>query len=432
MINKPHKIAYHTFGCKLNFAETSTIARSFTDRGYETVKDREQADLLVINTCTVTENAEKKCKSLIRQSRKKNPNIKIALVGCYAQLRPDDTKMYEGVDYVLGNEEKYHLVDHVEQEYGNCYIQAGDINQSKVFSPSYSLGDRTRSFFKIQDGCDYFCTFCAIPYARGRSRSDSVENLVREAQLIANQGTQELILTGVNIGTFGEKDGSSLFELLKELEKVEGINRIRISSIEPNLLSDDIIKLSNQSKVIMPHFHIPLQSGSDKILSQMKRRYRREVFADRVLKIKELMPQACVAADVIIGFPGETDEDFQNTYDFINQLPISYLHVFTYSDRPEAKASTFTHKVDAHVKKQRSEKLHFLGRRKGRLFHKENFATEQKVLWEGNEKKGYLHGFTENYIQIQTKYKKELINQITAIKLDNLDENGDFLINFGK
>jgi threonylcarbamoyladenosine tRNA methylthiotransferase MtaB len=323
-------------------------------------------------------------------------------------------------------------VDHVEQEYGNCYIQAGDINHSKVFSPSYSLGDRTRSFFKIQDGCDYFCTFCAIPYARGRSRSDSVENLVREAQLIAKQGTQELILTGVNIGTFGEKDGSSLFELLKELEKVEGINRIRISSIEPNLLSDDIINLTNQSEVIMPHFHIPLQSGSDKILSQMKRRYRREVFADRVLKIKELMPHACVAADVIIGFPGETDEDFQNTYDFIDQLPVSYLHVFTYSDRPEAKASAFTHKVDAHVKKQRSEKLHDLGKRKGRLFHKENFATEQKVLWEGNRKKNYMTGFTENYIQVQTEYKKELINQISPIKLDNLDENGDFLINFEK
>ncbi len=430
MNNKPQKIAFHTFGCKLNFAETSTIARSFTERGYEKVESKELADLFVINTCTVTDNAEKKCKTLIKQARKHNPDIKIALVGCYAQLRPDDTSLLEGVDFVLGNEEKFKLVEHVEQAYDNCYTVAGDINTSKVFSPSYSLGDRTRSFLKIQDGCDYFCTFCAIPFARGRSRSDSIENLLEQARSIAAQGTKELILTGVNIGTFGEKSGSSLFELLKELEKVEGIERIRISSIEPNLLTDEIINLVHGSKVIMPHFHIPLQSGSDKILSQMKRKYPREVFANRVLKIKELMPHACVAADVIIGFPGELDEDFRHTYDFIDELPVSYLHVFTYSDRPEAKSSHFTHKVQGKVKKERSDQLHLLGEKKARLFHKENFDSQRSVLWEATKSKGFLHGFTDNYIQIKTPYNPERINKIEPIVLNNLDENGEFLIPF--
>lgn len=430
MINKPQKIAFHTFGCKLNFAETSTIARSFTERGYEKVNHQEDADLFVINSCTVTENAEKKCKSLIKQARRKNPNIQIALVGCYSQLRPEDIAMFEGVDYVLGNEEKFKLIEYIEQAYENCYTVAGDISTSKVFSPSYSLGDRTRSFLKIQDGCDYFCTFCAIPFARGHSRSDSVENLVNEAKLIAEQGTKELILTGVNIGTFGQKSGSSLFELLKKLEKTEGIQRIRIGSIEPNLLSDQIIELIRASKVIMPHFHIPLQSGSDKLLSQMKRKYTREVFADRVQKVKQMMPHACVAADVIVGFPGETDEDFEHTHRFIDELPVSYLHVFTYSDRPEAKASRFTHKVSPKIKKERSEKLHLLGDKKARLFHKENFDIEHKVLWEGTKSKGFLHGFTENYIQLKTIYNKDRINKLELVTLNNLDENGDFLINF--
>ncbi|MBN2237235.1 MAG: MiaB/RimO family radical SAM methylthiotransferase, partial [Bacteroidales bacterium] len=338
--------------------------------------------------------------------------------------------LFEGVDYVLGNEEKFKLVEHVEQAYDNCYSVAGDINKSKVFSPSYSMGDRTRSFLKIQDGCDYFCTFCAIPFARGRSRSDSIENLIKEAEIIKQQGTKELILTGVNIGTFGEKVGSSLFELLKALEQVKGIERIRIGSIEPNLLTDEIIQLVANSKVIMPHFHIPLQSGSDKILSQMKRKYRREIFANRVSKVKELLPNACIAADVIIGFPGETDEDFIHTHDFIDQLPVSYLHVFTYSDRPEAKSSTFTHKVSASIKKDRSEKLRLLGQSKARIFYKEQFGIEQRVLWEATKSKGYLHGFTENYIQVKTLFSTERINQIEAINLNNFDENGDFLISF--
>jgi len=428
MYKKPNKIAFHSFGCKLNFAETSTIARSFTERGYEKVQNKNDADLFVINTCTVTENAEKKCKSLIKQARKKNPNIKIAIVGCYSQLRPENTSLFDGVDYVLGNEEKFKLVEHVEQAYDNCYTVAGDINSSKVFSPSYSLGDRTRSFLKIQDGCDYFCTFCAIPYARGRSRSDTIENLKKQAKEIAFQGTQELILTGVNIGTFGEKSGTNLFELLKELEKVEGINRIRISSIEPNLLTDEIIELASSSKVIMPHFHIPLQSGSNKILSQMKRKYKREVFAERVLKIKSIMPDACIAADVIIGFPGESDEDFMHTYDFIDELPVSYLHVFTYSDRPEAKANNFSHKVPAKVKKERSEKLHVLGSIKSRLFHKENFEKEDYVLWEDTKNKKFLQGFTENYIQVKTEYDPDKINKIEYISLNKLDDNGDFFL----
>jgi len=432
MNSKPKKIAFHTFGCKLNFAETSTIARSFYDKGYKKAENKSDADLLVINTCTVTENAEKKCKSLIKQARKKNPDIQIAMVGCYAELRPKEIEQFDSVDYILGNKEKYKLVDHVEKAYDNCYTVAGDINSSKIFSPSYSLGDRTRSFLKIQDGCDYYCTFCAIPFARGHSRSDSIQHLVEEAKIIAAQGTKELILTGVNIGTFGIKENTSLYNLLIELEKVEGIERIRISSIEPNLLSDEIINLVAHSKVIMPHFHIPLQSGSDKILSQMKRKYRREVFADRVLKIKNKMPHACVAADVIIGFPGELDEDFQHTYDFIDQLPVSYLHVFTYSDRPEAKANQFTHKVPSKTKKERSQKLHVLGEKKARLFHKENFDTQQNVLWEGNRRQGFISGFTENYIQVKTRFNPELVNSIIPVKLNNIDEHGDFLTIFEK
>jgi threonylcarbamoyladenosine tRNA methylthiotransferase MtaB len=428
MNSKPKKIAFHTFGCKLNFAETSTIARSFYEKGYEKTEDKETADLFVINTCTVTDNAEKKCKSLIKQARKKNPNIQIALVGCYAELRPEEMQQFDGVDYILGNEEKFKLVEHVEKAYDNCYTVAGDINESKVFSPSYSLGDRTRSFLKIQDGCDYFCTFCAIPFARGRSRSDTIENLVREAKIIAKQGTQELILTGVNIGTFGEKSGSSLFELLQELEKIEGIKRIRISSIEPNLLTDEIIELVARSKVIMPHFHIPLQSGSNKMLSQMKRKYRREVFADRVQKVKSILPKACIAADVIIGFPGETDEDFQHTYDFIEELPVSYLHVFTYSDRPEAKASQFTHKVSSKAKKDRSEKLHDLGTKKARLFHKENSDTQVSVLWEDTKSKNFLQGFTENYIQVKATYNSNKVNKIEQVNLNNIDDHGDFFL----
>ncbi|MCD6180511.1 MAG: tRNA (N(6)-L-threonylcarbamoyladenosine(37)-C(2))-methylthiotransferase MtaB [Bacteroidales bacterium] len=432
MNSKPKKIAFHTFGCKLNFAETSTIARSFYEKGYEKAENKETADLFVINTCTVTDNAEKKCKSLIKQVRKKNPNVQIALVGCYAELRPEEMQKFDGVNYILGNEEKYKLLEHVEKTYDNCYTITGNINQSKIFSPSYSLGDRTRSFLKIQDGCDYFCTFCAIPYARGRSRYDSIENLINEAKIIANQGTQEIILTGVNIGTFGEKDGSSLFELLQELEKLKGIKRIRISSIEPNLLTDEIIELVAKSKVIMPHFHIPLQSGSDKILSLMKRKYQRKVFADRVRKIKNLLPNACVAADVIIGFPGESDEDFMNTHDFINELPVSYLHVFTYSDRPEAKSKQFSNKVSSKVKKERSEKLHNLGERKARLFHKENFDTQASILWEDRKNKDFIQGFTENYIQVKAVYNPKKVNTIEKVYLNNIDDNGDFLITFDK
>ncbi|MCD6091101.1 MAG: tRNA (N(6)-L-threonylcarbamoyladenosine(37)-C(2))-methylthiotransferase MtaB [Bacteroidales bacterium] len=432
MNSKPKKIAFHTFGCKLNFAETSTIARSFYEKGYEKAENKELADLFVINTCTVTANAEKKCKSLIKQARKRNPNIQIALLGCYAELRPEELKQIEGVNYILGNEEKYKLIDHVEKAYENCYTVAGDINKSKIFSPSYSLGDRTRSFLKIQDGCDYYCTFCAIPFARGHSRSDTIEHLIKEANTIAKQGTKELILTGVNIGTFGVKEETNLFELLKQLENVEGIERIRISSIEPNLLTDEIIELAANSKVIMPHFHIPLQSGSDKILSQMKRKYRREVFADRVLKIKSLLPNACVAADVIIGFPGETDEDFMHTYDFIDQLPVSYLHVFTYSDRPETKASQFINKVTSKAKKERSQKLHILGEKKARNFHKESFDTKPTVLWEATKSNGFIHGYTENYIQVKTAYNPDIINTIKKVNLNIVDKDSDFLAIFEK
>lgn len=432
MNSKPKKIAFHTFGCKLNFAETSTIARSFYEKGYQKALNTETADLFVINTCTVTENAEKKCQSLIKKARKKNPNIQIALVGCYSQLRPEEVKKLEGVDYIFGTEDKFKMVQHIAQAYENCFTLTGNISSNKLFSPSYSLGDRTRSFLKIQDGCDYFCTFCAIPFARGRSRSDTVKNILNEAEIIAKEGTKELILTGVNIGTFDGNSGSSLYLLLQELEKINGIERIRIGSIEPNLLSDEIIELVAKSKIIMPHFHIPLQSGSDKILGQMKRKYKRDVFSNRVLNVKSKMPNACIAADVIIGFPGESDQDFQDTYDFIEELPISYLHVFTYSDRPEAKANLFLDKIPSKIKKLRSEKLHLLGARKARIFHKENYESKLNVLWESTKSKGFLLGFTENYIQVKTTYDLHRINKIDSIILNNIDENGDFLITFEK
>ena len=427
-LKKNKTVAFQTFGCKLNFAETSTIAKSFTEKGYSKVNAKEKADIYVINSCTVTSNAEKRCKDAVKKAKKLNPNAQIAMVGCYAQLRSLELESNTNIDFILGNHEKFNLVAHIENSADSCFTSNEDILSVKDFSPAYNSDDRTRTFLKIQDGCDYYCTFCAIPFARGKSRSDSIENTIKQANEIAKLGQKEIILTGVNIGTFGEKNSESLLLLLKALEQVNGIERIRISSIEPNLLTDEIIDLVSKSKKILPHFHIPLQSGSDEMLKLMKRKYKRNVFEQRVHKIKETMPLACIAADVIIGSPGETETLFKETYDFIDALDISYLHVFTYSDRPEAVANKMSDKVPAITKKERSKRLHVLGEKKKRDFYKLNAGSEHKVLWESANKKGIMSGLTDNYIPVYTKYDKNNINNIAEIKLESLDNKGEWIV----
>lgn len=427
-MKKNKTVAFQTFGCKLNFAETSTISKSFMEKGYTKVGTKEKADIYVINSCTVTDNAEKRCKDAIKKAKKANPNAKIALVGCYAQLRPKELESFNNVDYILGNKEKFNLINHIENSPETCFTSNEDILKVKDFSPAYSIDDRTRTFLKIQDGCDYYCTFCAIPFARGKSRSDTIANTIKQAEEIAAQGVKEIILTGVNIGTFGKDSDEDFFQLIKALEKVKGIERIRISSIEPNLLTDEIIDHVAQSSVILPHFHIPLQSGSDEMLKLMKRKYKRKIFESRVLRIKEKMPLACIAADVIIGSPGESEELFMETYDFINSLDISYLHVFTYSDRPEAKANKMDNKVNGSDKKDRSRRLHDLGEKKKRDFYKLNAETEHIVLWENANKKGIMSGLTSNYIPVYTEYNIEKVNTLEKVKLRNLmlTVNGSF------
>jgi threonylcarbamoyladenosine tRNA methylthiotransferase MtaB len=418
------KVAFHTFGCKLNFAETSSISKSFVENGYDLIDFRESADIYVINSCTVTDNAEKRCKEAIRRVKRQNPNALVALVGCYAQLRPEELQSFKNVDIVLGNKEKFKLVEHLAQHHDSCFASNDQILKDKSFSPAYSIDDRTRTFLKIQDGCDYYCTYCAIPFARGRSRSDTIENTLKQAREVVAQGQKEIILTGVNIGTFGKNHGESLLELLLEMEKIDGLERIRIGSIEPNLLTDQIISHIATSSKILPHFHIPLQSGSDEMLKLMKRKYLRDVFANRVLTIKRLMPLACVAADVIIGFPGESEEHFMDTYSIIDNLPVSYLHVFTYSDRPEAKASQMPQKVLAGDKKDRSERLHLLGEKKREIFYKENRNTSHSVLWEASRRKGKMNGLTENYIPVTTKFDINKVNTIESVDLLSLNADG--------
>ena len=427
-MGKKKTIAFQTFGCKLNFAETSSISKTFTDKDYKKVGFKDKADIYVINSCTVTKNAEKRCKDAIKRAKKINPEAEIALIGCYAQLRPDELENSKQLDYILGNEEKFHLLKHMENSEYSCYTSHEEIKKEGTYNPSYSIDGRTRSFLKVQDGCDYFCTYCAIPFARGKSRSDTIENTIRQAQKIADKGQKEIILTGVNIGTFGKNHKESFYELLVALEKVEGIERIRTGSIEPNLLTDEIIDLVAQSSKILPHFHIPLQSGNNEMLKAMKRKYPREIFADRVLKVKEKMPLACIAADVIIGFPGESEAYFDDTFDFIESLPVSYLHVFTYSDRPEAKSTSMADKVNGTDKKKRSQKLHLLGEKKKREFYKVNTQSQHKVLWEAANKNGKMSGLTDNYIPVFTNYNKNKINTIENIKLRRLDNNGEWML----
>ena len=398
-------VAFHTLGCKLNFAESSDLSRKFVENGYEPVDFKAIADVYVINTCTVTSLAEKKCRTAIRQAIKKNPNAKVAVVGCFSQVSPDEIAQIEGVDYVLGNADKHLLLDYL-----NGHAQS--LSEVETFVPSYSSDDRTRTFLKIQDGCDYFCTYCAIPNARGRNRNDSIKNTVKLVEKIAKTHTKEIVLTGVNIGEFGKSTNETFFELIQTLDQIQGIERFRISSIEPNLITDEIIDFTANSRAFLPHFHIPLQSGSNKILQLMKRRYSRELFAERLQKIKEKMPHAFVAVDVIVGFPGESDTDFEDTFQFIESLPLAFLHVFPYSERPNTAAKDFSEKVSPDLKKQRSDRLHLLSEKKYVEFCKNHRLNPSKVLWEADNHDGWMHGFTENYIRIRKPFDQKSVNQI--------------------
>ncbi len=412
------RIAFHTLGCKLNFSETATISRDFLRHGFEKVNYKDTADIYVLNTCTVTENADKEARKLIRQAKRRNPDSSVAVIGCYAQLNPNNIAAIDGVDVVLGAEEKFNLLNHLNSMdlNGRTKVIQSEIDQLHKFTPSYSAGERTRSFLKIQDGCDYICSFCTIPLARGESRSDTIANTLKEAREVAETDTREIVLTGVNIGDFGKGSQETFFDLIQQLDKLEGIDRIRISSIEPNLLTNDIIKFCSKSEKFMPHFHVPLQSGSDKILGAMRRRYTRELYEERVTKIKSIMPDCCIGVDVIVGFPGETDEDFLDTYHFLNELDISYLHVFTYSERPNTGAVEMEGAVSKDIRAERSKMLHILSDKKWRYFHEQFIDKDRPVLFE-TMKNGKILGHTDNYIQIQVDGDLELINTIHSVKL---------------
>ena len=412
------RVAFHTLGCKLNFSETATISRDFIRHGFEKVDYRDEADIYVLNTCSVTENADKEARKLIRQAKRRNPNSSIAVIGCYAQLKPNDIAAIEGVDIVLGAEEKFNLLNHLDSidlNIGTKVIQS-EIDHLHTFTPSYSSGERTRSFLKVQDGCDYTCSFCTIPLARGESRSDTIESTMKTAREVAATDAREIVLTGVNIGDFGKGSHETFFDLIHQLDLLDGIDRIRISSIEPNLITNEIIEFCGKSEKFMPHFHVPLQSGSDKILKAMRRRYKRSLFEGRVLKIKECIPDACIGVDVIVGFPGETDDDFLDTYHFLNELDISYLHVFTYSERPNTDADEMGKVVSKEKRAERSKMLHILSDKKRRYFHDQFIEKNRPVLFE-NMKNGKLTGHTDNYIHVQVEGDLDLINTIHPVKL---------------
>lgn len=430
------RIAFHTLGCKLNFSETSTISRQFGIDDFEVVEFDEQADFYVVHTCSVTSTAEKKCKTAVKQAHKRNPEANVAVIGCAVQANPEMFRTMEGVNWVFGNQDKFRLGEVIKSQsseshtYGHHESYVSEINKTREFIPSYSMGDRTRSFFKVQDGCDNFCTYCSIPFMRGRSRSESVENTMKVARKIAATELKEIILTGVNIGDFGRQNDETFLDLLTQLAQLEGIDRIRISSIEPELLNDTIIDLVSKSLKLLPHFHIPLQSGSDKILILMKRKYLREVFAKRVKKIKELMPDACIAADVIVGFPGETNEDFEDAYNFINSLDVTYLHVFSYSERPGTKALQMEGKVEEREKRRRSQLLHELSETKKNQFYTRQTGKIAEVLWESDNIKGFMHGFTGNYIKVRTTFDSSLINQITKVKIVSVNNDDSCSVEF--
>jgi threonylcarbamoyladenosine tRNA methylthiotransferase MtaB len=420
------KVAFYTLGCKLNFTETSTIARSFTEAGYAKVDFNDRPDIYVINTCSVTDNADKKCKQLVKKAKQINPYAKIIIIGCYAQLKPQEIAQINGVDLVLGANEKFNAINYLDNLSESTKIISGEIKHVKEFIPSYSAGDRTRTFFKVQDGCDYFCSFCTIPLARGRSRSATVKETVLKAKEAAKNGIKEIVLTGVNIGDFGKENplNESFIDLIRELDLTENVERFRISSIEPNLLSNEIIEFVAQSKKFVPHFHIPLQSGNNDILKAMRRRYQRELYADRVAFIKSLMPHACIGVDVIVGFPGETDEKFLDTYNFINHLEVSYLHVFSYSERDNTTAVRMKEIVPMAERNKRSKMLHILSDKKKRAFYNQHLGNIRNVLFEAEEDHGNMYGFTDNYIKVQIEYNHELINKIVPVELCNINPEG--------
>ena len=427
-MNQFKKVAFYTLGCKLNFSETSTISRLFEDAGFAKVGFEEHPDVYVINTCSVTENADKKCKQLVKRAKKINPESFVVIVGCYAQLKPTEIAQITGVNMVLGANEKFSILDHlakIDQLSTETIVSFDNIKETKEFVPSYSFGDRTRSFLKVQDGCDYFCTFCTIPLARGKSRNATIDETVLEAKKIAETKIREVVLTGVNIGDFGQGGNEDFYQLIQGLDEVDGIDRFRISSIEPNLLSNDIIDFClSKSKRFVPHFHIPLQSGSDRILKLMRRKYERALYAERVNQIKSLRSDACIGVDVIVGFPGETDEDFMETIDFLKDLDISYLHVFTYSERANTGAPKLGEAVPMDVRRERSKQLHLLSDRKKRQFYHENIGSLRTVLFEQEEDEGIMYGFTENYVKVKYTYQPDLVNTFQSIKLLELDRDG--------
>lgn len=426
------KAAFYTLGCKLNFSETSTIARSLKKGGYTKVEFNDKADVYVINTCSVTQNADKECKRIVKNALKANPNGFVVIVGCYAQLKPEEIAEMEGVDLVLGAKEKFNIVHFLSDlnKEEQTQIHSCEIEEADFYESAYSIGDRTRAFLKVQDGCDYKCTYCTIPLARGISRSDSVENVLQNAQRIAEKGIEEIVLTGVNIGDYGKgefgdkKHDNTFLELVERLDKETSVHRIRISSIEPNLLKNELIDYTANSHRFVPHFHIPLQSGSDEILKKMKRRYLTDLYKNRVSKIKEVMPHACIGVDVIVGFPGETDEHFMETYTLLNELPISYLHVFTYSERDNTKAVSFEGVVPQNIRKKRNKMLRILSEKKRMAFYQSQLGTKRKVVWESENKNGFMFGYTDNYVKVQTPYDKNLINQCMEVELVMLTPEG--------
>lgn len=419
------KIAFHTLGCKLNFTETSTISRSFPEDQFERVPAGKKADIYIINTCSVTEAADKKCKQAIRKFIHQSPDAFIAVVGCYAQLRPQEISSIPGVDLVLGSNEKFDIAGYLSaiDKKKNVEIHSCDLNSSDDFIPSFSVGDRTRSFLKVQDGCDYHCSYCTVPLARGASRNPAVSLLVEETVSIAARGVKEIVVTGVNIGDFGKSTGGTFTELMKELVKIQGIERFRISSIEPNLLTDELLEISTGNSKILPHFHIPLQSGSNRILALMGRRYKRELFAGRVEMIKKHLPLAGIGADVIVGFPGETDSEAEETYSFLEDLPLTYLHVFTYSERPDTKAAGMEGKVGHDEKDRRSRKLIELSNKKHDEFLKNNIGKAAAVLFEKTRINGMITGYTGNYIRVEYPWQSGLSGQIRNVRLKDISEN---------
>ncbi|WP_430907383.1 tRNA (N(6)-L-threonylcarbamoyladenosine(37)-C(2))-methylthiotransferase MtaB [Maribacter sp. 2-571] len=431
------KVAFYTLGCKLNFSETSTIARGFEQEGFDRVAFDQPADMYVINTCSVTENADKRFKTIVKQAQKANPMAFVAAVGCYAQLKPNELAAVDGVDLVLGATEKFKITDYINDLSKNDFgeVHSCEIQEADFYVGSYAIGDRTRAFLKVQDGCDYKCTYCTIPLARGISRSDTLQNVLQNAAEISSQGIKEIVLTGVNIGDYGKgefgnkKHEHTFLDLVKALDRVAGIKRLRISSIEPNLLRNETIDFVAKSEAFVPHFHIPLQSGNDAILKQMRRRYLTELYVDRVHRIKHVMPHACIGVDVIVGFPGETDEQFLETYHFLNDLEISYLHVFTYSERDNTVAAEMSEPVAPEIRRKRSKMLRGLSVKKRRAFYEGQLGTTRTVLFEGENKEGYIHGFTENYVKVKAPWNPDLVNTLHEVKLLRIDEDG--LVRFG-